>query len=138
MTLVCTTIAKVHFPIPASPRSTHTCSHYRITCKAFWAKCLRASFEWSTCCICCHPWHRAKLLIWFLMSGHSFFSPLTCELPMNMIIVVFYVANEVHTPTWLSPIIFVTWSRGMSRMSGMLLLSYWQKQCSNSFVLCCF
>ena len=29
---------------------------------------------------------------------------------------------------------YVTWSRGMSRMSGMLFLRYWQKQCSNSFV----
>ena len=32
----------------------------------------------------------------------------------------------------------VTWSRGMSRMLGMLFLRYWQKQCSNSFVSYCF
>ena len=31
---------------------------------------------------------------------------------------------------------YVTWSRGMSRMSAMLFLRYWQKQCSNSvFIL---
>jgi len=33
---------------------------------------------------------------------------------------------------------YVTRSRGMSRMSEMLFLRYWQKQCSNSFVLYCF
>ena len=30
---------------------------------------------------------------------------------------------------------FVTWSRGMSRMSAILILRYWEKQCSNSFVM---
>ena len=34
--------------------------------------------------------------------------------------------------------VHVTWSRGMSRMSEILFLIYWQKQCSNSFVLYCF
>ena len=33
---------------------------------------------------------------------------------------------------------YVTWSRGMSRMPVILILRYWQKQCSNSFVLYCF
>ena len=30
---------------------------------------------------------------------------------------------------------YMTWSRGISRMSVMLILRYWQKQCSNSLVL---
>ena len=29
---------------------------------------------------------------------------------------------------------YLTWSRGMSRMSEILVLRYWQKQCTNSFV----
>ena len=33
---------------------------------------------------------------------------------------------------------YVTWSRGMSQMSGMMFLRYWQKQCSHSFVSYCF
>ena len=32
----------------------------------------------------------------------------------------------------------VTWSRGMSRMSQILLLRYWRRKSSNSFVLFCF
>ena len=32
-------------------------------------------------------------------------------------------------------ILYVTWSRGMSRMSLILFLRYWQKQFSNFFVL---
>ena len=38
----------------------------------------------------------------------------------------------------MKPPMYVTWSRGMSRMSEMLFRRYWQKQCSNSFVLYCF
>ena len=34
--------------------------------------------------------------------------------------------------------IYVTWSRGMSRISAMLFLRCWQKRYSNSFVLYCF
>ena len=39
--------------------------------------------------------------------------------------------SEYYT---LCLIVYVTRSRGMSPMSGMLFLKYWQKQCSNSFV----
>ena len=45
-----------------------------------------------------------------------------------------YVPHGYH----IHMVPYVTWSRGMSRMSAMLFLRYWQKQCSNSFVLYCF
>ena len=46
----------------------------------------------------------------------------------------------VQVPHWQKYSIstYVTWSRGMSRMSGILILSYRLKEVINSYVLHCF
>ena len=55
-----------------------------------------------------------------------------------------YIADDALSMYWICHVrkavllLYVTWSRGMSRMSEMLFLRYWQNQCSNSFVSYCF
>ena len=49
--------------------------------------------------------------------------------------------GEFNIPSRFLPCyrqVYVTWSRGMSRMSGILILSYRLKEMINSYVLHCF
>ena len=47
--------------------------------------------------------------------------------------------NILHErETIYDKLIFVAWSRGMSRMSGILILSYKLREVTNSYVLNCF
>ena len=57
---------------------------------------------------------------------------------MQLVIVSLLLPLFKTSSTLFGLSVYVTWSRGMSRMSAILILRYWQKQCSNSFVLCYF
>ena len=49
---------------------------------------------------------------------------------------LWYLLHNIGTPYNQSK--YVTWSRGMSRMSGILILNYRLKEMINSYVLHCF